>query len=143
MENKESIGFNLAGIRTDQFALVDPTYETNQNLAISINFNVNKDDNQRIVAVTLLVHFTFETKPIVVIQVSCFFKIADDSWESFKVEDSNALVIPSGFITHLAVLTVGTARGILHAKTEGTKFNTILLPTLNIMEVFKTDLRIE
>ena len=43
-------------------------------------------------------------------------------------------------MTHLIVLTIGTVRGILHAKTEGTKYNSYILPTINVAELIKTDI---
>lgn len=37
------------------------------------------------------------------------------------------------------MLTIGTARGVLHSKTESTPFNSFLLPTLNVNELVKKD----
>ena len=34
-------------------------------------------------------------------------------------------------------MTIGTTRGILHAKTEGTCFNKYVLPTINVTEIIK------
>jgi len=53
-----------------------------------------------------------------------------------------SIILPVSLITHMAVLTVGTARGILHSKTENTKFNKYLLPTINVTESLKSDIAI-
>jgi hypothetical protein len=37
------------------------------------------------------------------------------------------------------MLTVGTARGVLHAKTENTKYNRYVLPTINVASMIKND----
>ncbi len=37
------------------------------------------------------------------------------------------------------MLCVGTARGILHAKTEGTAFNDFILPAINVEELVEED----
>lgn len=37
------------------------------------------------------------------------------------------------------MLTIGTARGVLHSKTENTTFNQFLLPTLNVNELVQKD----
>ncbi len=58
--------------------------------------------------------------------------------EMFK-SDINTLIVPKGLLCHLAMLTVGTSRGILHAKTEGTCFNKYVLPTINVTEIIKED----
>lgn len=143
MDNSTQIGFQLVGIRTIQFAIVDPNFDTRIPLKLAVDFNVNKDNELKIVSISVSVKFLFEDKIILIIDAASYFRLSDDSWNSFKLEDSNSIVLPSGFLTHLAVLAVGTTRGILHAKTEGTKFNEIVLPTLNISELFKSDLRIE
>jgi hypothetical protein len=39
----------------------------------------------------------------------------------------------------MGMITVGTCRGILHAKTENTKFNQFLIPTINVAELIKED----
>ena len=143
MENQKSIGFQLLGIRTEQFALVDQEFDTGKDLNVTVNFNVAKDDDQKIVSVLFLAKFLDDDKIIMIIECSCHFSIDDVSWNQFKENDSTALIIPQGFITHLALITVGTARGILHAKTEGTKFNGHILPTLNLLEIFLSDVRIE
>ena len=38
------------------------------------------------------------------------------------------------------MIAVGTARGILHAKTEATKFNQFLIPPINVVELIKDDI---
>jgi hypothetical protein len=143
MEKKSAIGFQLIGVRTEQFAIVEPDFDTNTPLEITANFEIGKDETQKVLSLLLLAKFSLEDRPIIILECSCHFKIEDESWTSFKDPESNALIMPKGFITHLAVITVGTARGILHAKTEGTKFNGFLLPTLNVSEVFPTEVRIE
>lgn len=37
------------------------------------------------------------------------------------------------------MITVGTARGVMHSKTDGTEFNKFLLPTLSIDDLVSKD----
>lgn len=76
-------------------------------------------------------------KVFIKIQVSCHFNIEPDTWTSF-LKDSN-VVVPKNFISHLTILTIGTSRGILHAKTEGTEFNQFILPTINVNQLVDAD----
>lgn len=71
------------------------------------------------------------------IQVSCHFKIEESSWSSLIQE--NKLIVPKGFLAHLAMITTGTSRGVLFAKTEATPFSTFIVPTLNVAEMIKED----
>lgn len=136
-ENNVNINFNLLKIKTDQFALLEENHIENGkiNLNTSMSFGLNLEDK----AFSISVKFTFEIKkkPFMTTQVSCFFQIDDTAWESFKVNDK--VILPKGFVAHMAMITVGTSRGILHSKTEGTIFNKYILPTLNVAEMIPED----
>lgn len=45
---------------------------------------------------------------------------------------TGSIMVPKSLLTHFAVLTVGTTRGILHAKTENTRLNHFSLPPVNV-----------
>ena len=53
--------------------------------------------------------------------------------------DDNTYLVAKGLAVHFAVLTIGSARGILHAKTEGTPFNEFLLPTIDVNNMLEED----
>jgi hypothetical protein len=53
--------------------------------------------------------------------------------------NTKTIILPKGFVRHLAVLTVGTVRGILHTKTEGTDSNKFVLPTINVADMISDD----
>jgi len=40
------------------------------------------------------------------------------------------------------MLSVGTARGILHAKTENTPYNEFIIPLINVTEAVKADIEL-
>ncbi len=141
--NNITVGFGLASIRTEQFALIDSNYDADKSVEYAINFSSAKVDEEKTLSVLFSVRFEQEEQPFIILDVSCHFKIENDSWENFKIKDEKALLIPRGFITHLCVLTVGTARGVLHTKTEGSNFNGFILPTLNLTEIITEDARIE
>lgn len=41
----------------------------------------------------------------------------------------------------MAVLAVGTTRGILHTNTENTPFNQFLIPAINVAQLVKEDFK--
>ena len=49
------------------------------------------------------------------------------------------MIVPKGFLAHLAMITTGTSRGVLFAKTEATPFSKFIVPTLNVEEMIKKD----
>jgi hypothetical protein len=76
---------------------------------------------------------------LLILECGCHFALTEATWEQCRNSD-NQVKIPKELLTHLAVIALGTARGVLHAKTEGTLFNHHIMPVLNLTEVFKDDL---
>lgn len=134
---KNSIGFALIGIKAEQFASFEENYKENKitNIVTAIEFKINKAKEQVGVNAT----FTFEQskKTFLKIQVSCHFLIEPEAWKSFLFEDK--IIFPQSFIGHLTMLTIGTTRGILHCKTEGSEFNKFILPAINVEDLVNKD----
>jgi hypothetical protein len=77
-------------------------------------------------------------KTFMAIRISGFFKIEYSTWEDFK--NNKNLIFPKDFVAHMATITVGTSRGVLNNKTENTKSNELILPTLNVGEMVVEDI---
>lgn len=135
------IGFALKKITTEQFAILDENITDLSNIQLnsSIKFGINRED--KFVAVFPLFKFQVENIPFLVIEIACHFKIEEASWDSFKSEKE--IVFPKGLMIHLAVLAVGTTRGVLHAKTEKTSLNNFIIPTINVNRFVSDDIRFE
>ncbi len=132
------IGFKLEKINTEQFAIIESSYdECNDDIGLEANvkFGTSTEDS----AVISIIKFQFEQKekPFLIIEVSCEFSIEEDKWGEFS--NGKTIDIPKGFLAHLAMITVGTTRGVLHSKTDNTKFNEFILPTLNVSEMITED----
>ncbi len=139
MESK--VGFKLVGLKSDQFAIFEENYSEKKKteLITNLDFGINSNEKQVVVYAT----FTFEQskKAFIKIRVSCQFKVEPKAWESFVIDGK--IIFPKGFISHLAVLTIGSTRGVLHAKTEGTSFNKFLLPTIDVTNLINSDAEFE
>lgn len=136
---EKQIGFKIVGIRTDQFAVLEENFveKKKSDLITDLEFKANKEAHQIVASTT----FTFKVakKPFLILQISCHFIVSDESWNNCF--EGSIATFPKDFMTHLVVLTVGTARGILHSKTEGTAFNRFLLPTINVNELITEDIK--
>lgn len=135
-DNKE-IGFALQGIKTEQFAIFEENYTPKKEIGLGAGLQFKLDKTNKQIGVFLGFEFMQGKKVFLKIQVSCHFKFEENSWSSFIQE--NKLIIPKGFLTHLAMITIGTARGVLFAKTEGTSFSKYIIPTINVVEMIKED----
>jgi hypothetical protein len=141
MENQSAnIIFSLQKVTTEQFAIVEDGFDEKGNIRVNINFRFAADDDKSMIAV--FTSFTFESdqKPFIVVEVGCHFKIAAEAWAQMLNSKTNTLTVSKGFASHMTMLTVGTTRGILHAKTENTCFNKYVLPTVNVSELIKDDI---
>ena len=128
--------FNLKKIETKQFAIIDTAYDSSDDkvaLEMGLNFGLNAED----LAIISIIKFQFKQKnsPFLLIEASCEFDIEVEKWNSFLQKNKKSILFPQSVMTHLAAITVGTIRGILHSKTENTEFNQFLLPTINLQEV--------
>jgi len=133
------IGFALHSIRTEQFATIEDSFdrEGEINLSTGLNFAFEKD--LKMIAVFTKFEFESNAKPFLIVETSCHFNINPDAWQMFGNEDTGNVVIPKNFMQHLTMIAIGTARGVLHAKTENTEFNSLILPTINATELVQED----
>jgi hypothetical protein len=138
-KNNTPIGFSIQGIETEQFAMIEESFVEKSDIELQTEINFSIDDEKRLVRVWFKVNLLSAKQPFVILELATFFNIKPVSFETFFNEDKTILSLPVGFARHLAVITVGTARGILHAKTESTKFNRFYLPTVNLVEMIKDD----
>lgn len=139
MDNNKNIGFALIKVTTEQFAIIESNFEDEAEIKINVNFRFAANDKKKVVAV--FNSFVFETndKQFLIIEAGCHFSIAPDSWDKMIDLKLNKLIVPKEFLQHMAMLTVGTCRGILHAKTEKTCFNKYHIPTINVADLIKHD----
>ncbi|NLA24308.1 MAG: hypothetical protein GX879_05005 [Bacteroidales bacterium] len=135
-ENK-GVGFALQGIKTEQFAIFEENYVAKKNIALGTGLQFKVDNQNKQIGTFISFEFVQAKKTFLKIEVSCHFKIEETAWESFI--QKNKLVVPKGFLAHLAMITTGTARGVLFAKTEGTQFSKYIIPTINVAEMIDED----
>ncbi|MNF83316.1 hypothetical protein D3C84_656380 [compost metagenome] len=86
--------------------------------------------------------FLHNQQPFLVLIAVCNFDIEEESWNK-NVLSNKIVTLPKHLLEHLCVITVGTSRGILHAKTENTSFNKFIIPTLNVTTLVEKDIVFE
>lgn len=132
------IGFKLSKINTDQYAIIEDAYDDeNDEFRLGINLGFGVDSENTAILSSVKIKFEQNNTPFLIIEVSCEFDIISEFWKEF--DNKEIIKIPKDFMAHLAMITVGTTRGILHSKTDNTKFNEFILPTLNVSEMITED----
>lgn len=142
MEQSKPVNFSLNSIFTLQFAILEEYYRKGGevDLTTAVNFGIVESDF--LVASRGVFTFSIEQKPFLKLEVACYFKIDETSWSSFVLADRSSIVFPRGLLMHLTTIMIGTARGVLHAKTENTEYNQFPLPTINVTELVTEDVAI-
>lgn len=142
---QEGIKFGLAGIQTVEFAIIKEAYKENEENSIQFLFNTTfgvKDEKGNEVMCDIEFALKQTEIPFLKIRVACFFEIKTDSFNNLYNQDENEFVLPKDFANHLIVLTLGTLRGVLHAKTESTPFNKYTIPIIDISKRITEDVTI-
>ncbi|WP_268034024.1 hypothetical protein [Algoriphagus sp. PAP.12] len=139
----QQVTFNLKGISTDEFATIKECYNKEEDVQVETGYGFEIDPGNYTVAVRFSILFKCNESPFIVLKLTCAFDVEKESFDSFLDSESGKYIIPKGFLTHLTVLTIGTARGVLHVKLEKTGFEKYLLPTLNVSDLIKEDMVFE
>lgn len=138
-KDNTQVGFALFGIKTEQFAIFEENYTPKKETVLSAELQFKLDQKTKQMGIFFGFEFLQGKKVFLKIQVSCHFKIEEKSWDSFVQKKRSKLVVPKGFLDHLAMITIGTTRGVLFAKTESTPFSNFIIPTLNVEEMIAED----
>lgn len=132
------IRFRMNKITTEQFATLEDVLPTG-NISAGFEFNVKNAVEARLIGIGAKFSFSSKDEIFMILKIFCEFEINPDDWN--KCIENDVLTIPKSTMDYLLSQTVGVSRGILHCKTEGTTFNNIILPPLNVSGVIKGDVK--
>lgn len=140
MDNQPiNISFALIKITTEQFAVIEGVYNENAKIRIKTNLRFAADKVQKMIGVFSNFIFEDSEKPFILIEVGCHFIIQEESWNKMLNLETDTLLVPKSVLSHLAMLSVGTTRGVLHSKTENNTFNRFIIPTINVAAMIPDD----
>ena len=141
---KESIKFRLVRLSTDQFGVLNEMYKPDAPVGVYTKLSFGAQEREKIVAVSASFRFKSDENqaPFIILETKGFFHIKPESWECMYDAEANTLSLEKGFARHLGVIVVGTSRGILHTRTEGTDLNHVILPLINVEAILNEDVTI-
>jgi hypothetical protein len=133
-----NIGFKIINLKIEQWALFEEHYDSkNENIAINTNVQIKINDKNNQIGIFLTIQIEQNNQMLIKAQTSNHFEIENTKWDALKNE--NTIIVPKDFAAHLAMISVGTMRGVLVAKTEQTTLAKLILPTLNVQKMFEND----
>lgn len=138
-EKNKGVGFALQGIKIEQFAIFEESFKESQKatMTTSIQFALNPADF--IIVVFFQIEFKQSENVFLKLVLSSHFKIETASWTEFENKESAKIIVPKGFLAHISAISASTTRGVLFAKTEGTKLSKFIVPLINVTEMIPDD----
>lgn len=126
----KDIKYELCGVTVEQFATLFEPQSDNIGLEVAIPIKTNYDG--RAFAVGADVQFTENSKTFLVAKVYCHYDIEKSCWDELSDGGTKDVELPKQFMDSLARIAVGTARGVICAKTENTPFSRYSLPVIEL-----------
>jgi len=133
--------FHLKRIVTNQFGTFSDNSPFDKELNISAGLTFSTTAQLKIISCAFQYQMLAADHPYILLEITCEFGIRESSWT--QLTNSGKLVLPVGFEKHIGVITTGTTRVVLHAKTESTLFNQYPMPLINIHQILKEDIIFE
>lgn len=133
MNDRKPFSFEYQGVVDEQFAFF-PEHIDGGNLAHNLRLKANYpyDYGSRIVGCAVLADFTNAKTNAVIyrIGITCQFQLSEETWSSRMDKSKESVILESEIFTHFAAFTVGTLRGVLHARQSNHPLR-VLLPPVN------------
>ena len=133
------IRFRMIKISIPQFAIICQKAEDSYQIETTTSMSHTEDGSA--VAVDMTFSFTSSGENAIILQIRCEFGIHPEDLTTLTAE--NKITIPKDALDSFVAQTVGTARGVLHCKTEGTPFNGIIIPPLDVSNILQSDMIIQ
>lgn len=127
------IPFRIFKITNDPIELHADLFDEQSPMEFGTEFSFNGDLKQRIIGCRSVYIFRQGDTILSSLTVYCYFEV-DPDYVNEHLEDGK-LMLNKDFLRYIATISVGTARGIQHAKTQGTILNNLVIPPVNLMEM--------
>lgn len=128
------IRFQMKKISVKQFAILAESISS-KDINLNTQLGYQYSDEMKLIACEASFSFKVKDELVLLLVVSCEFQIHPDDWNGFIKADG--IVLPKELMEILAVHTIGTSRGILFCKTEGTAFAELMLPPINVKKMIE------
>ena len=134
-----TIPYKIEKIETNQFAIFPDKVVNGAEVSIEVNSGFSAGELLSPLKNVVNVQYKQNGNLILVLEISCFFTISEEGQESVRKEGK----IPVDFLRYMGSFSVGIARGVIHARTEGTVLNPIVLPPINLNDAIDKDIVIK
>src|SRR5690554_2370019 len=140
MSEKElPIPFKIVKVEENQFSVFEETLAIEERIQQEIGFGFGADAENNIIAVSMKFVLYKQNQPLLKLEITCYFEIEQQAFQD-KLVQADEIVLPCSIAKHLAMITTGTARGILFANTKNTDFSKYIVGLINVDKIFSEDI---
>lgn len=134
-----TIPYKIARLETKQFAIFPESFNNSEGVGVNSSYEFSISADLTAIRCRSIFRYIQDEKILLVLELNAFFAIAHEGITEIKEKGS----VPVDFLRYMGTIVVGTARGIIHTKTEGSVLNSIVLPPINLVEIIKEDLAVD
>ena len=125
-----NIKYRLIRVSIEQFATL--FVPESEHVALDITVPVKSNYDNRQFALGVNIKFNENGRTFMIAEVFCHYEISKASWDELSEHATKAVIFPKEFTEGLVRIAVGTARGVICAKTENTPYSKYFLPIIEI-----------
>ena len=129
------IPFRISQIKTQQFAMFPDLLVNGKEVTVDSEFSFGVNTEVKNILCVTKLSYRQDDNLLLTTEVHCIFNIREDGTNLLKEQGR----VGVEFLRYLATITTGTARGIVHTKTENTVLNSVVVPPINLVEAIKED----
>lgn len=130
--SQTTVPFRIFKITNDPIDLNADLLKEQDLVEFGVEFSFNGDFKKRIIGCRSTYMFRQKTNMLSSLTVYCYFEIEQGFFD--QNTKGGVITIDKEFLRYLSTISVGTARGIQHAKTQGTLLNIFVIPPVNLMD---------
>ncbi|MEJ5144439.1 hypothetical protein [Sphingobacterium sp. MYb388] len=139
---KLPIPFKIVKVEENQFSIFEETLAVAEPIQQQIGFGFGADAANNIIALAMEFVLHKQNQPLVKLEITCYFEIEKQVFQDKLLADDE-VVLPFSFGKHLAMLTTGTARGVLFSNTKNTEFNKFIIGLVDVDKMFIENIHIK
>lgn len=127
------IRFRMCRINVNQFALLVDRMPEQMGMNLEIEYLI--EEEHKMVACRISETFKDGEEKIMILKITCEYAIHPEDWDAMS--ENGKIILTQEAMEIFAAQAVGTSRGVLFCKTEGTCMNGICLPPVNVREIIQ------
>lgn len=137
----DNIYYRIANFQLNQFATFEDKFQQGIDINVNSNLGLAYNSETRTIRSTISIDFLQNEEMIMKVELATFIEIKEESVNSL-IKDSKLTLSPD-LQAQFSSFGYGALRGIMFTKTLNTPFASIILPPIEMSEMFDEPIEFE